>query len=81
MFKMRVIPCLDVKDGRVVKGINFVDLRDAYVPQVEGLLAGGVDALLIETVQDLLQGKAAIVGSNASSTTMEPAMSPGTMQT
>src|SRR6266702_3924410 len=32
MFKVRVIPCLDVKDGRVVKGINFVDLRDAGDP-------------------------------------------------
>jgi len=29
MLKMRVIPCLDVKDGRVVKGVNFVDLTDA----------------------------------------------------
>src|SRR6476469_8506989 len=29
MFKVRVIPCLDVKDGRVVKGVNFVDLRAA----------------------------------------------------
>jgi imidazole glycerol-phosphate synthase subunit HisF len=32
MFKTRVIPCLDVKDGRVVKGVNFVDLRDAGDP-------------------------------------------------
>ena len=32
MLKMRVIPCLDVKDGRVVKGANFVDLRDAGDP-------------------------------------------------
>ncbi len=32
MFKVRVIPCLDVKDGRVVKGIKFVDLRDAGNP-------------------------------------------------
>jgi cyclase len=32
MLKMRVIPCLDVKDGRVVKGVNFVDLRDAGDP-------------------------------------------------
>src|SRR5712691_9473109 len=29
MLKMRIIPCLDVKDGRVVKGVNFVDLTDA----------------------------------------------------
>jgi cyclase len=32
MFKVRIIPCLDVKDGRVVKGVNFVNLRDAGDP-------------------------------------------------
>ena len=32
--KTRVIPCLDVKDGRVVKGVNFVALRDAGKPVV-----------------------------------------------
>ena len=32
MLKARVIPCLDVQDGRVVKGVNFVDLRDAGDP-------------------------------------------------
>ena len=32
MLKIRIIPCLDVKQGRVVKGINFVDLRDAGDP-------------------------------------------------
>jgi cyclase len=32
VLKVRVIPCLDVKDGRVVKGVNFVDLRDAGDP-------------------------------------------------
>src|SRR5215831_4343207 len=32
MFKVRVIPCLDVKGGRVVKGVNFVNLRDAGDP-------------------------------------------------
>ena len=32
MLKIRVIPCLDVADGRVVKGVNFVDLRDAGDP-------------------------------------------------
>src|SRR6185312_6680398 len=47
MFKVRVIPCLDVKDGRVVKGINFVDLRDAGDP-VESAIAydaAGADEL------------------------------------
>jgi 5-methyltetrahydrofolate--homocysteine methyltransferase len=42
---------------------SFVDLRDAYQEQVEGLLAGGVDAVLIETAQDLLQAKAALIGA------------------
>ena len=32
MLKTRIIPCLDVKDGRVVKGINFLDLIDAGDP-------------------------------------------------
>ena len=32
MLAKRIIPCLDVKDGRVVKGINFVQLRDAGDP-------------------------------------------------
>ncbi|MGA9147943.1 MAG: homocysteine S-methyltransferase family protein, partial [Candidatus Nanopelagicales bacterium] len=38
-------------------------LRDAYQRQVEGMLAGGVDAVLVETVQDVLQAKAALVGA------------------
>lgn len=47
MLKCRVIPCLDVKDGRVVKGVNFVDLRDAGDP-VESAIAydrAGADEL------------------------------------
>src|SRR6202521_2435614 len=47
MFKVRLIPCLDVKDGRVVKGVNFVNLRDAGDP-VEAAIAydaAGADEL------------------------------------
>jgi imidazole glycerol-phosphate synthase subunit HisF len=47
MFKVRVIPCLDVKNGRVVKGVNFVNLRDAGDP-VEAAIAydaAGADEL------------------------------------
>ena len=47
MFKVRVIPCLDVKDGRVVKGVNFINLRDAGDP-VEAAIAydaAGADEL------------------------------------
>jgi len=47
MLKLRVIPCLDVKDGRVVKGINFVALRDAGDPVEQAALydAAGADEL------------------------------------
>src|SRR5499427_4327978 len=38
MLKMRVSPCLDVKDGRVVKGVNFVDLVDAGDPVEQAAL-------------------------------------------
>jgi imidazole glycerol-phosphate synthase subunit HisF len=48
MLKVRVIPCLDVKDGRVVKGVNFVSLRDAGDPveQASAYDAAGADELM-----------------------------------
>ncbi len=47
MLKIRIIPCLDVKDGRVVKGVNFVDLADAGDPVEQARLydAQGADEL------------------------------------
>lgn len=47
MLKARIIPCLDVKDGRVVKGVNFVDLVDAGDPveQARAYQAAGADEL------------------------------------
>ncbi|MQX37833.1 imidazole glycerol phosphate synthase subunit HisF [Roseospira navarrensis] len=47
MLKMRIIPCLDVKDGRVVKGVNFVNLRDAGDPVEQATVydAAGADEL------------------------------------
>jgi len=47
MLKLRVIPCLDVKDGRVVKGVNFVSLRDAGDPVEQAAIydAAGADEL------------------------------------
>lgn len=46
-LKVRVIPCLDVKDGRVVKGVNFVNLRDAGDPVEQAAVydAAGADEL------------------------------------
>lgn len=47
MLKARLIPCLDVKDGRVVKGVNFVDLKDAGDPVEQARIydAAGADEL------------------------------------
>lgn len=47
MLKARIIPCLDVKDGRVVKGVNFVDLKDAGDPVEQARIydAAGADEL------------------------------------
>lgn len=47
MLKIRIIPCLDVKDGRVVKGVNFVNLRDAGDPVEQAMLydKAGADEL------------------------------------
>jgi cyclase len=47
VLKIRIIPCLDVKDGRVVKGVNFVGLRDAGDPVEQAMLydAAGADEL------------------------------------
>jgi len=48
MLAKRIIPCLDIKDGRTVKGVNFVDLRDAGDPVELGALYSeqGADELV-----------------------------------
>jgi 5-methyltetrahydrofolate--homocysteine methyltransferase len=43
--------------------VTFAALRDAYLEQVRGLLTGGVDAVIVETCQDVLQAKSAILGA------------------
>ncbi len=46
--------------------VSFAALRDAYAEQVRGLIDGGADAVLVETAQDLLQAKAALIGAKRS---------------
>jgi cyclase len=70
MLKVRVIPCLDVKDGRVVKGVNFVDLIDAGDPVAQARVydAAGADELCFlditassdnrDTLYDVVRGTA-----------------------
>lgn len=63
MLKVRVIPCLDVKDGRVVKGVNFVDLRDAGDP-VEAAAAydaAGADELCFLDITASVENRGAIL--------------------
>ena len=63
MFTKRIIPCLDVKDGRVVKGVNFVDLRDAGDP-VEIAKAydkAGADEVVFLDITASSDGRATVV--------------------
>ena len=59
----RIIPCLDVKDGRVVKGINFVELRDAGDPveQAAAYEAQGADELCYLDISASPEGRSTLV--------------------
>lgn len=63
MLKHRVIPCLDVKDGRVVKGVQFVSLRDAGDPveQARAYDAAGADELMFLDITASHEGRGAIL--------------------
>jgi len=63
MLKVRVIPCLDVKDGRVVKGVQFVELRDAGDPveQASAYDAAGADELMFLDITASVEGRGAIL--------------------
>ena len=59
MLAKRIIPCLDVADGRVVKGINFVELRDAGDPAEQAALYGvaGADELFFLDISATQEGR------------------------
>ncbi|ATC26629.1 imidazole glycerol phosphate synthase subunit HisF [Caulobacter vibrioides] len=63
MLKTRIIPCLDVKDGRVVKGVNFVSLRDAGDPveQARAYDAAGADELMFLDITASSEGRGLIL--------------------
>lgn len=64
MLKVRVIPCLDVDAGRVVKGVNFVDLVDAGDPveQARAYGDGGADELCFLDITATHEGRGAMLG-------------------
>ena len=63
MLKIRVIPCLDVKDGRVVKGVNFVGLRDAGDPVEQAVIydAAGADELCFLDISASHEGRGTLL--------------------
>lgn len=63
MLARRIIPCLDVKDGRVVKGINFVELRDAGDPveQAAAYDAQGADEICYLDISASPEGRSTLV--------------------
>ncbi len=63
MLKIRVIPCLDVKDGRVVKGVRFLELRDAGDPveQAAAYDAAGADELMFLDITASHEGRGAML--------------------
>jgi imidazole glycerol-phosphate synthase subunit HisF len=64
MLKMRVIPCLDVKDGRVVKGVNFIDLVDAGDPVAQARFYDreGADELCFLDITASAEDRATLYG-------------------
>ena len=63
MFAKRIIPCLDCKDGRVVKGIRFVNLRDAGDPGdlAEAYNREGADELVMLDISASREGRATLM--------------------
>ncbi len=59
MLAKRIIPCLDIKDGRVVKGINFINLRDAGDPVEQARLydTQGADELVFLDISATFEGR------------------------
>ena len=63
MLKIRIIPCLDVKNGRVVKGINFLNLKDAGDPieQAQHYSRNGADEICFLDISASLEKRSTII--------------------
>lgn len=68
MLTSRIIPCLDVRDGRIVKGVRFQNLRDAGDPAGRALLyeQQGADELVLLDVSATIEGRQAMLDTVAS---------------
>ena len=63
MLAKRIIPCLDIKDGRIVKGVNFVELRDAGDPVEQAYLynQAGADELVFLDISATVEGHNTVI--------------------
>jgi cyclase len=63
MLKRRIIPCLDIQDGRTVKGVNFVDIQDAGDPieLAKNYVAQGADELVFLDITATIENRATLV--------------------
>lgn len=63
MLKKRIIPCLDIKDGRTVKGVNFVDIRDAGDPieLAKEYVKQGADELVFLDITAGIEGRETLI--------------------
>ncbi len=63
MLKKRIIPCLDIKDGRTVKGINFIDIKDAGDPieLAKKYVAQGADELVFLDITATLENRKTLI--------------------
>src|SRR5450759_512591 len=64
MLKRRIIPCLDIKDGRTVKGVNFINLRDAGDPVelAKIYVKQGADELVFLDITATIENRKALAG-------------------
>ena len=63
MLSKRIIPCLDVKDGRVVKGVNFVNLKDAGDPVEQAFIYAeeGADEIVFLDITACVENRETIL--------------------
>ena len=64
MLKRRIIPCLDIKDGRTVKGVNFINLTDAGDPVelAKAYVKQGADELVFLDITATIENRKALAG-------------------
>ena len=63
MLKKRIIPCLDIKNGRTVKGVNFIDIQDAGDPieLAKGYVQQGADELVFLDITATIENRSTLI--------------------